>query len=72
MTQFVVRFCQGARVVRERTVHFQRVLQPNWPQELSFYIKVPREEFDHITVVFLHHGSAAVRFDNARLAAFDE
>ncbi|MFC7667979.1 hypothetical protein ACFQT0_11730 [Hymenobacter humi] len=72
MTQFVVRFCQGPRVVRERTVHFQRVLEPNWTQEMSFYIKAPREEFDHITVVFVHHGRAAVQFDNARLAAFDE
>ncbi|GAB3850363.1 hypothetical protein GCM10028822_15640 [Hymenobacter terrigena] len=72
MTQFVVRFCQGPRVVRERTVQFQRVLQPNVPQELRFYIKAPHEEFDHITVVFLHHGQAAMRFDDAQLAGFDE
>ena len=72
MTQFVVRFCQGPRVVRERTVQFQRVLQPNWPQELHFYVKAPREEFDHVTVVFLHYGQAAMRFDNARLEGFDD
>ena len=72
MTQFVVQFCQGPRVVRERTVQFQRVLQPNAPQELQFYIKAPREAFDHITVVFLHHGQAAMRFDDAQLAGFDE
>ena len=72
MTQFAVRFCQGSRVVRERTVQFQRVLQPNAPQELQFYIKAPREEFDHVTVVFLHYGQAAMRFDDAQLAGFDE
>jgi hypothetical protein len=71
MTQFVVRFCQGSRVVRERTVQFQRVLQPNQPQELRFYVKAPHEEYDHITVVFLHHGQAAMWFDKAQLAAFD-
>lgn len=72
MTQFVVRFCLGGRVVRERTVQFQRVLQPGWPQELHFFVKAPHEEYDHVTVVFLHYGHAAVRFDNARLLAFDE
>jgi hypothetical protein len=72
MTQFVVRFCQGPRIVRERTVQFQRALQPDWAQELHFYVKAPREEFDHVVVVFLHHGPATMRFDNARLAAFDE
>ena len=72
MTQFVVRFYQGPRIVRERTVQFQRALQPNWPQELHFYVKAPHEEFDHLTVVFLHYGNATMRFDNARLVAFDE
>ncbi|HEX8504721.1 MAG TPA: hypothetical protein VF630_05095 [Hymenobacter sp.] len=72
MTQFVVRFCQGPRIVRERTVQFQRALQPNWPQELHFYIKAPNEDFDRLTVVFLHHGNATVWFDNAQLVAFDE
>ncbi|GAA3977520.1 hypothetical protein [Hymenobacter antarcticus] len=72
MTQFVVRFCQGPRVVRERTVQFQRVLQPNVPQELQFYIKAPRAEFDHVTVAFRHYGQATVRFDDAQLAGFDE
>jgi hypothetical protein len=72
MTQFVVRFCQGPRVVRERTVQFQRVLQPNQAEELRFYVKAPREDFDHVVVVFLHQGPATVRFDNARLVGFDE
>ena len=72
MSQFVVRFCQGPRVVRARTVQFQRALQPNRPQELRFYVKAPREDFDHVTVEFLHFGTATVRFDNARLTAFDE
>ncbi|WP_310397336.1 hypothetical protein [Hymenobacter sp.] len=72
MTQFVVRFCQGARVVRERTVHFQRALAPDWPRQLRFYFKAPADDYDHITVVFLHHGPATVRFDNARLAVFDD
>ncbi|MBU6120991.1 hypothetical protein [Hymenobacter siberiensis] len=72
MTQFVVRFCQGSRIVRERTVQFQRALQPNWPQELHFYIKAPRDEFDHIAVVFLHYGQATVRFDDAQLTGFDD
>jgi hypothetical protein len=72
MTQFAVRFCQGSRVVRERTVQFQRVLQPNQPQELRFYIKAPHEEYDHMTVVFLHHGQATMWFDKAQLAAFND
>jgi hypothetical protein len=72
MTQFAVRFCQGSRVVRERTVQFQRVLQPNQPQELHFYIKAPHEEYDHVTVVFLHHGQPTMWFDKVQLAAFDD
>ena len=72
MTQFVVRFCQGPTTVRERTVQFQRALQPNEPQELHFYIKAPREDFDRVVVVFLHQGPATVLFDDARLEAFDE
>jgi hypothetical protein len=72
MTQFAVRFCQGPRVVRERTVQFQRVLQPNQAEELHFYVKAPREDFDHMVVVFLQQGPATVRFDNAQLVAFDE
>jgi hypothetical protein len=72
MTQFAVRFCQGSRVVRERTVQFQRVLQPNQPQELHFYIKVPHEEYDHVTVVFLHHGQPTMWFDKVQLAGFDD
>ncbi len=72
MTQFVVRFGLGGRVVRERTVQFQRVLAPGEARELCFFFKAPREEFDHVTVVFLHHGHAAMQFDEARLMAFDE
>ncbi|MBO2012746.1 hypothetical protein [Hymenobacter negativus] len=72
MSQFVVRFCQGPQVVRERTVQFQRALQPDRVEELHFYVKAPREDFDRVVVVFLHHGPATVRFDNAQLVAFDE
>ncbi|HEX8657892.1 MAG TPA: hypothetical protein VF690_10175 [Hymenobacter sp.] len=72
MSQFVVRFCLGSHVVRERTVQFQRALSPDWPRELQFYMKAPHENFDHLTVVFLHHGPAKVRFDDAQLAAFDD
>jgi hypothetical protein len=72
MTQFAVRFCQGSRVVRERTVQFQRVLQPNQPQELHFYIKAPHDDYDHVTVVFLHHGQSTMWFDKVQLAGFDD
>lgn len=72
MTQFVVRFCKGAEVMRERSARFQRVLLPNRAQQLHFYFRAPSVEYDHITVVFLHAGHTAVRFDNAQLAAFDE
>ena len=72
LTQFAVRFCQGTQVVRERTVQFQRVLEPGRPQQLHFYVKAPRDDYDHIVVVFLHHGSATMQFDNASLAGFDD
>ena len=71
-TQFVVKFCQGDKVLRERTVQYQRVLQPGVPQQLSFYIKAPSADFDHLKVVFLHHGTASMLFDNASLTAFDD
>jgi hypothetical protein len=39
---------------------------------LRFYIEAPRDEYDHVTVVFLHHGQATMWFDKAQFAAFDD
>lgn len=73
MTQYVVRFQLGDKIVKERTVHFQRALEANWPRNLHFYMRPPQEPFDKVVVTFLYFGSTAnLVLDNARLEAFDE
>lgn len=72
MTQFTVRFCQGNEIVRERTVQFQRVLEPDQPQRLHFYIKAPHQPYDHLVVLFQHFGQATMWFDDAQLIGFDK
>ena len=73
MTQYVVQFRRGNSVVKQRTVHLQRALEPGWPRELHFYMRPPEEEFDNVCVKFLYFGTQAhLLIDNARLQAFND
>lgn len=72
MSQYVVRFRLGKKMVKERTVHFQRALEPNWSRELHFYMRPPEEAFDNVAILFVYRGTSAyLVFDNAKLEAFD-
>jgi hypothetical protein len=73
MTQYVVQFRRGESVVKQRTVHLQRALEPGWSKELHFYMRPPKEEFDNVCVKFLYFGTQAhLLIDNARLQAFND
>ncbi|UOQ72025.1 hypothetical protein [Hymenobacter cellulosilyticus] len=73
MTQYVIRFRRGTEVVKERTVRLQRALEDNWPRELHFDMRPPKDDFDNVSVVFLYYGTkTGLLLDSATLTAFDE
>lgn len=57
MTEFHVRFKNGNRVVKDRFIRLQRLLNDNETREIFFDVKIPAEPFDHVETGLYNKGS---------------
>ncbi len=72
MTQFVVRFRQGDKIVKERMIRLQRHVDGGEVKSIFFDTKIPTQPFDRVTVLFWNAGSdKTVRIDDLTVEAFD-
>jgi hypothetical protein len=72
MTQFVVRFRQGDKIVKERMIRLQRHVDGGEVKSIYFDTKIPTQPFDRVTVLFWNAGSnKTVRIDDLTVEAFD-
>ena len=73
MTQFIVRFYDGDKKVRERMVRLHRHVDGNEIKTLFFDTKFPTMSFTRATVFCWHaDGDKAMRLDDLRVEVFDE
>jgi hypothetical protein len=64
MTQFLVRFRQGDKVIKDRMVRLQRHVDGGEVKTLFFDTKIPDKPFDRVTVLFWNAGSnKTIRID---------
>jgi len=72
MTQFVVRFRQGDKVIKERMIRLQRHVDGQETKTIFFDTKIPKEPFDRATIFFWNCGSGkTVRIDDLKAELFE-
>jgi len=72
MTQFIVRFRQGDKIVKERMIRLQRHVDGNETKAIFFDTRLPAQSFDRATVFFWNPGSDnKVLVDDLRVEVFD-
>ena len=70
MTQFIVRFKLGDKIVKDRMVRLQRHVEGSEQKTLSFDTKTPKK-FDSLEVLFWNPGSnKTLRLDDLHLESF--
>lgn len=70
MTQFIVRFKSGDKIVKDRMVRLQRHVEGSEQKTLSFDTKTPKT-FDSLEVLFWNPGSnKTLRLDDLQLESF--
>ncbi|MBV6439355.1 MAG: hypothetical protein EPGJADBJ_00994 [Saprospiraceae bacterium] len=74
MTQFVVRFYDGEKVVKERMIRLQRHIDGSETKQIFFDTKIPEERFfDRAIVLFYHPESpTTIRLDDLKAETFEE
>jgi len=72
MTQFIVRFRQGDKIVKERSIRLQRHVDGSEPKAIFFDTRLPEQSFDRATVFFWNPGSdKTVWVDDLRVELFE-
>ena len=72
MTQFIVRFYDGEKKVRERMIRLHRHVDGNEIKTVFFDTKFPKMPFTRATVFFWHtDGDKALRLDDLRVEVFE-
>lgn len=72
MTQFVVRFTNAGKIVKDRAIRVQRLLDENSTGEIYFDVKIPASGFDKCEVYFWNAESQkAILIDNLRAEVFN-
>lgn len=72
MTQFVVRFRQGDKIVKERMIRLQRHVDGQEVKTIFFDTQIPEQPFDRVSVLFWNAGSQqTVRVDDLKVVAYD-
>lgn len=73
MIQFIVGFTQNGKKIKDRMIRINRYAEPGQIVDVSFDIKVPKENFDSIYIYFWNPGSqVGVDFDNIEISSFTE
>lgn len=71
MTQFVVRFYQGEKIVKERMIRLQRHVDGNEVKTIFFDTEFPSKSFDRAVVLFWNSGSdKTVRLDDLKVEIY--
>jgi hypothetical protein len=71
MTQFLVRFRQGDKVIKDRMVRLQRHVDGGEVKTLFFDTQIPDKPFDRVTVLFWNAGSnKTIRIDDLQVELF--
>lgn len=71
MTQFVVRFKNGEKTVKERMIRLQRHVDGNESKSIFFDTKFPREYVDQVEVLFWNADSdKTIRLDDLKVEVF--
>ncbi|MCW5922400.1 MAG: hypothetical protein KIS77_08655 [Saprospiraceae bacterium] len=72
MTQFVVRFYDGDKIVKERMTRLQRHVDGSEVKTIFFDTKIPGKPFDRAVVLFWNSGSdKTVRLDDLKVEVFE-
>ena len=72
MTQFIVRFYDGDKKVRERMIRLHRHVDGNEVKTVFFDTKFPKMPFTRATVFFWHaDGDKALRLDDLKVEVFE-
>jgi hypothetical protein len=73
MTQFIVRFAQGEKVVKDRMIRLQRHVDGSEVKTVFFDVKVPKKPFDTVKVYCWNaDGPKRVRLDDLKVEAFEQ
>lgn len=74
MTQFVVRFMDGEKKVKEKMIRLQRLIEQGQRKELYIDVKLPQNKpFDRVVVQFWNADSdKTVLIDDLKVEVFDE
>lgn len=73
MTQFMVRFYQGEKIVKEKFIRVYRTMYDGETQTLFFDTKSPEEDFDQIGILFKNNwGDKPILVDNLKLEGYEE
>ncbi len=72
MTQFVVRFQQNGKIVKDQMIRLQRHVDGNEQRLIYFDTSIPNQPFDKVSVLFWNADSKkTVRIDDLRVEAFE-
>jgi len=72
MTQFVLRFKQGDKIVKERSIRLQRHVDGSEAKAIFFDTRLPDQAFDRAFLFFWNPGSSStVRIDDLKVEAFE-
>ena len=72
MMQFVIRFRQGDKIVKERMIRLQRHVDGNETKAIFFDTRLPAKAFDRATIFFWNPGSdKTVRVDDLKVEVFE-
>jgi hypothetical protein len=72
MTQFVVRFKQGDKIIKDRMIRLQRHVDGSEEKRIFFDTKIPTESFDRATIYLWNSGSnKTILLDDLQVETFD-
>jgi hypothetical protein len=72
MTQFIIKFYQGDKMIKERMIRLQRHVEGGEEKRVFFDTTLPTEPFDRATVLFWNTGSnKSILLDDLQVETFD-
>lgn len=72
MTQFVIRFRQGDKIVKERMIRLQRHVDGGEQKSIFFDTKIPSQPFDRVSILLWNAGSnKTVHIEDLRAEIFN-
>jgi hypothetical protein len=70
MTEFVIQFKKGDKIIKENMIRVQRLLNDFEEKYISIDAKIPEAEFDHIVVFFKNFSNNPCKIHSLKIIAF--